>query len=78
MAVGRERVSVSCVAMMPDFHVIAAIMAIGAASIAMRLTVAGLALELVLAAVLTPLFGTVGAAGASCVVSLVLFVAVVH
>ncbi len=51
---------------------------LGHPSIAMRLTVAGLVLELVLAGVLTPLFGTVGAAGASCAVSLALFVAVVH
>jgi O-antigen/teichoic acid export membrane protein len=51
---------------------------LGHPSIAMRLTVAGLALEVVSAAISTPLFGTMGAAGASAAVSLVLFVAVVH
>ncbi|MEO6600855.1 MAG: oligosaccharide flippase family protein [Polyangiaceae bacterium] len=51
---------------------------LGHPSIAMRLTLAGLVLEVVLVATLTPLFGTVGAAGASAAVSLVLFFAVVH
>lgn len=51
---------------------------LGHPRIAMRLTVAGLGLEIVLAAVSTPLFGTVGAATASAAVSLALFVAVAH
>jgi stage V sporulation protein B len=51
---------------------------LGHPSIAMRLTVVGLALEVALAAIFTHPFGTVGAAGASVAVSLLLFVAIVH
>jgi O-antigen/teichoic acid export membrane protein len=51
---------------------------LGKPGLAMRLTLAGLCLEALLAFALTPKFGSAGAAGASCLASLAILMALVH